>query len=158
MATTRDPDLGYLLRWAYRGFETTVLERLHGAGYPDLRVPHAAILAWMDEDGTRQATLVERAGLTAQAVSQIIDDLVRRGYLARREAPDDRRAKVIVWTERGRRARDVARGLVVRVEDEYAERLGADAYDAVRRGLAALVEGGPEDSARRPSPATPGSR
>jgi hypothetical protein len=47
---------------------------------------------------------------------------------------------------------------VAQVEDEYAERLGPEAYGAVRRGLGTLVEGCEELTARRQSHATPGSR
>jgi DNA-binding MarR family transcriptional regulator len=137
------PNLGSLLRWAYRAFETEVLERLHRSGYPDVRLPHVALLAWMDDEGTRQATLIERTGLTAQAVSQLIEDLVSRGYLARQPAREDRRAKLIVWTERGRDARDVARRLVGDIERGLAERLGARRYDTMRRGLAEVAAAAP---------------
>jgi len=137
-----DAHLGVLLRDAYRAFDTEVLRRLALAGYSDLRLPHAALAEAMDDEGTRQSVLVERTGLTAQAVSQLIEDFVAKGYLARRAADGDRRANLIVWTERGGRAREVALGLIAELEDEYALRLGRARYEAVRRELAALAEDG----------------
>lgn len=137
---SRTPELGHLLRWSYRAFEYRVLDELHAAGHPDVRLRHITLLAWMDLEGTRQATLVERAGLTAQAVSQLIEDLVGKGYLERRPALDDRRARLIVWTERGMRARRLAHEIVARVEDEYAERLGPRRYATMRACLDTLAQ------------------
>src|SRR5262245_17996388 len=133
--------LGLLLRDAYRAIDTEVLRRLARAGYSDVRLPHAALLEALDDDGTRQSVLVERTGMTAQAVSQLIEDLVGKGYLARRAADSDRRANVIVWTERGVRGREVALGLIAELEDEHAARLGHGHYEAFRLELAALSEG-----------------
>ena len=67
----------------------------------------------------------QRAGLTRQAPTQIVDDLERLGYVARREGPSDRRAKLVVYTERGRAAFEASRRISARIEDEYADRLGA---------------------------------
>jgi len=148
-----DPHLGVLLRDAYRAFNTEVLRRLARAGYSDLRLPHAVLAEAMDDEGTRQSVLVERTGLTAQAVSQLIEDFVAKGYLARRAADGDRRANLIVWTERGVRARETALGLIAELEDEYASRLGRAPYDAFRRELGALAadECDPDsDAAERP--------
>src|SRR5262245_24219925 len=132
--------LGLRLRDAYRAFDTEVLRRLASAGYSDLRLPHAALLEALDDQGTRQSVLVERTGMTAQAVSQLIEDLVGKGYLARRAADRDRRANVIVWTERGARGREVALGLIAQLEDAQAARPGRARYEAFRLELAALSE------------------
>jgi DNA-binding MarR family transcriptional regulator len=154
-----DPHLAVLLRDAYRAFDTEVLRRLAHAGYADLRLPHAALAEAMDDDGTRQSVLVERTGLTAQAVSQLIEDFVAKGYLARRGADGDRRANLIVWTERGARAREIALGLIAELEEEYARRLGAGRYEAFRRELGALPDGfcgGAEGAAAEPRVASSG--
>lgn len=153
MAET-DVHLGLLLRDAYRAFDTEVLRRLARAGYSDLRLPHAALLEALDDEGMRQSELVERTGMTAQAVSQLIEDLVSKGYLARRAVDGDRRANVIVWTEHGVRGREVALNLIAELEDEHAARLGRAHYEAFRLELAALSEGlrgGEPATAERPT-------
>ncbi|MGD9694671.1 MAG: MarR family winged helix-turn-helix transcriptional regulator [Thermoleophilia bacterium] len=136
--TIPDDHLGALLRAARRSVEEQVLDRLHAAGYPDLRVSHLAVLVWVGEEGTPQAEITERSGLTAQAVSQVLDDLVARGYLLRRPAEADRRARTIVWTARGRVAREVALRVVADLERAYAERLGERRYATMRRCLAEI--------------------
>lgn len=50
--------------------------------------------------------------VTAAAASQMVDRMVKDGYLARTEAPHDRRAKQITLTDRGRQL--VAEGINVR--------------------------------------------
>jgi DNA-binding MarR family transcriptional regulator len=83
---------------------------------------------------------VERSGLTAQAVSQLIEQLVGLGYLAREELPGDRRARRIVWTERGRQGREVALELLAGMEAELARRIGERRYETTRRTLRQIAE------------------
>ena len=50
------------------------------------------------------ATVTELAvhlGVTKQAASQLVDELVRKGYVERLPHPGDARARLIVLTERG---------------------------------------------------------
>lgn len=66
--------------------------------------------------------------VTAAAASQMVDRMVRDGYLARAEDPHDRRAKQITLTDRGRRL--VAEGIAVR--NRWTEKL-ADHVDSAER-------------------------
>jgi DNA-binding MarR family transcriptional regulator len=90
------------------------------AGVTDLRSTHNAVLRFLDEEGTRANVLAACSALTRQAPTQSIDDLERLGYVARRAYPLDRRAKVVVYTDRGRAAFRAGRDL----EAAYAARLG----------------------------------
>jgi DNA-binding MarR family transcriptional regulator len=57
-------------------------------------------------------------------MTQIVDDLERLGYVAREPHPADRRAKRVVYAERGRAAFAVSRSLIERIERNYGEPLG----------------------------------
>lgn len=50
--------------------------------------------------------LAERLAMSAPAVSGLVDRLVRRGEVRRREHPDDRRLRVLSLTDRGREVLD----------------------------------------------------
>jgi DNA-binding MarR family transcriptional regulator len=138
---TRPPHIGRLFRDAFAMFEADLLEELHRvAGATSLRPTHNAVLRYMDADtGTRASTLAERSGLTRQALTQIVDDLERLGYVERRPDPDDRRAKLVVYTERGRTAFEAGRHIIEDIERRYATALGTAEFAALRASLLRLL-------------------
>jgi DNA-binding MarR family transcriptional regulator len=66
-----------------------------------LRPAHTALFAHLDFDGVRLTELASKAGVTKQAVGQLVDDLVALGVVERVRDPDDRRAKRIRFSRRG---------------------------------------------------------
>ncbi|MET7483535.1 MarR family winged helix-turn-helix transcriptional regulator [Streptomyces sp. NPDC005538] len=52
-------------------------------------------------DGATATELAAHLGVTKQAASQLVDELVRKGYVERRPHPGDARARLVVLTERG---------------------------------------------------------
>jgi hypothetical protein len=79
-------------------------------------------------------------GITKQAVSQVIDTLVSRGYVTRSRDEEDRRRVSLELTERGRHAVEaVARG-VDEVDRQVRERAPADQVEAMRSVLLILAD------------------
>jgi DNA-binding MarR family transcriptional regulator len=137
------PHIGRLFRDAFALFEDDLLEGLHRAQVTSVRPTHQAVLRYLDADtGTRSSTLAERAGLTRQALTQIVDDLERLGYVERRPDPGDRRAKLVVYTEQGREAFESGRHVIEDIERRYAELLGEADFDDLRAALTRLLERG----------------
>src|SRR6266700_918492 len=60
-----------------------------------LRAAHTQVFENLDPDGTRLTTLAERAQISHQAMGEMVDELVRHGYLERILDPADRRARLI---------------------------------------------------------------
>ncbi|GAA3530569.1 MarR family transcriptional regulator [Nonomuraea rosea] len=122
MAATHPPHVVALLYEAYLRLQGTVEEA--GRAY-DARVrpAHSAVFFHMEHEGIRLSRLAEKAQMTAQAMGALVDDLEELGYLRRVPDPADRRAKLIVFTERG----------------DDALRVGYAAIDDVERRLAALL-------------------
>ncbi|WP_405559455.1 MarR family winged helix-turn-helix transcriptional regulator [Streptomyces canus] len=52
-------------------------------------------------DGATVTELAGHLGVTKQAASQLVDEIVRKGYAERRPHPVDARARLVVLTERG---------------------------------------------------------
>ncbi len=80
--------------------------------------------------------LGEEMGITNAAASQAIDRLVNMGLIARSEDPEDRRAKVLVLTEKGR-------GLVDRAIDSrsrWVEGLTASLSPQDQERIASALE------------------
>jgi DNA-binding MarR family transcriptional regulator len=134
------PHIGQLLRDAFDDFERRLLAGLRDAGVTDMRPKYNAVLRYLDEDGTRASVLAERSGLTRQALAQIIDELEATGYVSRRPDPSDRRAKLVVYTERGLRSFRDSRRIIDEIESDYERRLGRSRYRELRKGLAELLQ------------------
>jgi DNA-binding MarR family transcriptional regulator len=69
----------------------------------ELSVAQVAALHLLDERGSmRVGDLAQELGRSAPAASRMVDDLVRRKLVARREDDADRRAKVLTLAAKGR--------------------------------------------------------
>ena len=91
-----------VMRQTTRVMVDELVGRLHGAGYDDITAAHQSVFENIDPDGTRLTALAERSGMTHQSMGELIHALERGGYLQRLDDPNDRRARVIVLTKRGR--------------------------------------------------------
>ena len=107
--------------------QRVLADRIDGAvlasGLP-VRPVHAAVFIHMDQGGIRLTDLAARAQMTPQSMAELVDELVEAGLLERGPDPTDRRAKLIVFTERGLDAVQVALDAIVDLERDLAQRLG----------------------------------
>jgi DNA-binding MarR family transcriptional regulator len=135
-----DPDLLRLLLAAHRSLATELDQSLEERGYPEARPGHVAVLRFIDRrSGTRLTELAERAGMTKQAMMQLVDDLESHGFVRRVADPDDGRAKMVRLTARGRRFGPEARRALQAVEGRARRGLGDRRYEQLRAALADLV-------------------
>ena len=85
-------------------------------GFEGVRPAHGFAFARLAPGGATVTELAAHLGVTKQAASQLVDEIVRKGYAERRPHPDDARARLIVLTERGwactRAAEEAAAGAV----------------------------------------------
>ncbi len=139
-----------LLRTAYNTLAARIYAAVvAGTAVDDLRPAHGNAMEQLElEDGLRLTDLATRAGMTAQSMGELVDDLEVKGYLERRPDPDDRRAKRIYLTGRGRENARVAKQTIAEVEAALAELLGERRYDELRRALEAIIAAGASDDGK----------
>lgn len=134
-----DPDLGVLAAKLLLGLQRELFRRTAQAGFDDLRPRHGAVLAYLDDEGIRLADLARIAGRNKQTIAAIVDELEGLGYVYRAEDPADRRAKLIVPTERGRQRMRVGDEIVADIERRHEATLGHAAYSKFRHALSAMT-------------------
>ena len=83
-----------------------------------------AVLQFPGPDGIRPGVLAERAGMSKQAMNQLLESLEGLGYLARSDAPDEGRARVVRLTKRGRAAYAKIHEILRDIEREWSAELG----------------------------------
>src|SRR5215212_9299759 len=101
---TEDMLIGALLRVPAQASQRRLIKELNAAGFDELRLPHMAVLQFPGPDQVRPGTLAERAGISKQAMNQLLGSLEGYGYVERSDAPDEGRARAVHFTKHGRAA------------------------------------------------------
>lgn len=131
---------GTLLLHAFQGYERWLFDGYRQRGEEGLRPKHGAVIANVDRAGTRSSVLADRAGMTPQAMGELIDELEALGYVKRAPDPQDRRAKLVVPTAKTLKRQRLAREVNAEIEAAYLEGLGPAPYGQLRQALAQLVQ------------------
>ena len=134
------PDLGIAIALAYQGFVRLLHEDLATRGYDDLARSDGYVFRALADVPLTTSGLATRLGVTKQAAAQIVDDMTQRGYLTSTPHPDDRRARLLALSERGRGALASARSFHRRYERSLVRKHGAEAVAGLRGLLTAMAE------------------
>jgi DNA-binding MarR family transcriptional regulator len=137
---TREQHIGRLFLRASRSFAALATRKLKEKGHEGLGTAHTALLPHVDLQGTRATALAERAGMSKQAVGQVVRDLERQGYVERRPDPSDSRATLVRFTEAGWRFLRDAGDVKREIEAEYGAALGEERMRLLRSALNDLLE------------------
>ncbi|MFE5188359.1 MarR family winged helix-turn-helix transcriptional regulator [Streptomyces sp. NPDC056628] len=112
-------------------------------GFEGLRPAHGFAFARLAPDGATVTELATHLGVTKQAASQLVDEIVRKGYAERRPHPGDARARLVVLTERGWACTRAAEAAAAEVVGTWAEELGEGDLRALLHGLTRIASHGP---------------
>src|SRR5215467_12174627 len=126
--------IGALLRVPGQVIQRRIIRELNAAGFKELIVPHMAVLQFPGPDAVRPGVLAERAGMSKQAMNQLLRSLEALGYLTRSDAPDEGRARMVRLTKRGRAAYAQIHDILRDVEREWSAELGTKDF-AQLKGL-----------------------
>ncbi|MFF2273484.1 MarR family winged helix-turn-helix transcriptional regulator [Agromyces sp. NPDC058136] len=135
-----DPDLGMLTARLLFTVQRELTAALPERGHADLKPKHGAILAHLDAEGSRATDLARFSGQHKQVIGTLVDELVELGYVRREPDPADRRAKLIVPTDRGLAEMRASDSIIERIEGHYAEAIGAAEFDLFKATLRRIVE------------------
>lgn len=116
--------IGALLRVPAQAIQRRLIAELNAAGFDDLRVPHMAVLQFPGPDRVRPSALAERAGMSKQAMNQLLKSLESLGYLVRSDLPDEGRARIVRVTRRGRAAYAKIHDILRDIERDWSAELG----------------------------------
>lgn len=134
------PPLVNLLARAQASFIADFEARLRASSIEGLSLAHSTnVLRHLAEGPRRARDIVDRCGVTKQAVSQQIAHLERNGYVTVGRDGEDQRARIVSLTAKGECAQAVVHQLFEEVEREWAERIGDGEVAALRRSLTELL-------------------
>jgi DNA-binding MarR family transcriptional regulator len=127
--------IGALLRVPAQAIQRRIIHELNAAGFAELRVPHMAVLQFPGPDGVRPGTVAERAGMSKQAINQLLRSLEGFGYIIRSDGADGGRARIIRLTKRGRAAYSKIHEILRDIEREWSSELGPKPFAQLKELL-----------------------
>ena len=131
--------LARLLAMAYRQLVDDLHRQLAVRGWSDVRPAFGFLLLALRDGPVSLRELVTRLGTSKQAVSKLADAMVAAGLVERVADPRDARAKDLRLTARGRGLLGDVEEIYAELEAGWAEALGADAVESLRRELETVV-------------------
>lgn len=102
-------DIGLLALAVAGGVTERIRGRMAADGFGDVRESFGYVVQGLLAGDTTVSALADRLGISAQAVSKTVGELVRAGYVARGTDPEDRRARPLRLTPRGEAMVDASR-------------------------------------------------
>lgn len=132
------PLIGALLRVPSQAIHRRLIRDLNAAGFEELSLPHMAVLQFPGPDGVRPSVLAERAGISKQAMNQLLGTLEGLGYIARSALPHERGARVVHLTKRGHAAYAKMADILCDIEREWIAEFGAKRFGQLKALLALL--------------------
>jgi len=126
------PLIGALLRVPSHAIHRRIITDLNAAGFDELRLPHIAVFQFPGPEGVRPSMLADRAGISKQAMNQLLRSLEGAGYVGRSDAAADRRTRAVRLTRRGRAAYEQIGEVLRNVEREWRAELGVAKFEELK--------------------------
>lgn len=144
--------LGRLLGHAMRRFDERVLHLMaHNIDVPlalsnlaaraQISAAHVHITRHLELKGSRLTDLAERAGMSKQAMGDLVDQCEAWDLVRREPDPRDARARLVQFTPTGLLWLQAFRDAVAQAEREFRAEVGADVATVVKIGLEAYAGG-----------------
>ena len=148
----RQAHLGRLLGHAMRRFDERVLQLMaaseraplalaHLAARDKVGAAHVHITRHLPLEGARLTELAQWAGMTKQAMGDLVDQCAAWGLVARQADPRDARARRIVFTPTRLDWLAAFRAAVAQAEDKFRAAVGVEVATVVALGLEVYADG-----------------
>jgi len=142
--------LGRLMGEALRRFDARVLALMAGsvevplalsnlAARDQVGAAHVHITRHLAVGGSRLTDLAQSAGMSKQAMGDLVDQCEAWGLVRREPDPHDKRARRVMFTESGLAWLEAFRRAVVQAEAEFSHAVGSDVATVVALGLEAYA-------------------
>lgn len=137
-------NLGFLVHDVSRLRRTVIDHALKPLGITRSQCWVLASLSWRNGEPAMQTEFAKALDIGKVALGGLLDRLEAHGYILRRAAPGDRRAKLVEITQAGTALLNDIQGLTTRMNEEMLQGLSAEEIlateDILRRMKQRLIE------------------
>lgn len=138
----KPPYISALLRAPTEAIRRKMINDLKAAGFENLAVPHMAVLQYPGPDGVRPSVLAERAGVSKQAMNQLLKTLEGLGYIIRSARSHQSGGRVVHLTKRGHVLYKKMADILQEIVHELSIELGPKRFAQLKALLGLLWDSG----------------
>lgn len=124
---------------ASRALVASLMARVAACGFDGMTPAFAALIPLLDARGARPSVLAQQAGVSKQAMSQLIREIQARGYIEQVRDPSDTRAKIVRLNKRGVALRQTCAVVRQELQALAKDTLGERRVAALQRDLTQLT-------------------
>jgi DNA-binding MarR family transcriptional regulator len=140
LSKVRDEHLGRMLLKLERHFTRQVLSKLAADGIEDITLRHFVVIPHIDHQGVRAIDIARQVGISKQAVSKLVDELVQKGYLELKPDPSDGRASLVFMSPKGNEFLKKAIKHTQQVEKKWANEVGQQEFKSLKSAMVTLLK------------------
>src|SRR6478672_383820 len=129
------PPLIALTERAARALAADMVRAARARGRAELRLAHNAVFGTLFGEALRTSDMAERAGMTKQSMGEVVRELADLGIVEVQPDPDDKRAKLVSYTDHGVEVTMEGRRYLEQLEKRFVRQFGRDDYETARRVL-----------------------
>jgi DNA-binding MarR family transcriptional regulator len=139
--TKQDLRIGALLRIAHQESSKIVNQRLAEAGYHDVNTTTAPVIQPLgfNPSGLSISELAQLTGMTTQSMGELVQQLIKRGYVEKGHSQHDRRTRIVKLTPKGKELSLFFYSVVGDIEREWAKKVGHERFQELRNILVELI-------------------
>lgn len=131
--------LSRLLVKSYRILKTINASYLESLAYHHVKIGHIMLMMNLSKEGSTSIELSKRAQISKQAMSKLVNELAKKGFLELVRHPEDQRAILVRSTEIGNKFLEDLNLCRVHVENEFADKIGKEKLTNLKEILFLLV-------------------
>jgi len=139
VSSTKEDDIPPALGRAVRAMSGTMMAKVASRGFNGMTPAFASLMPLLDGTGVRPSTLAQRAGITKQAISQLVRELEARGYVEQVPDATDTRAKIVRLTKHGAALHAACAEVRLELHSVALAKLGKTRVSRLRRDLTELA-------------------
>ena len=118
-------------------YDDALQAALNAGGWPPISRTQSLLFANIGSGERRPARLAYNLGISRQLLSHMLEELQERKILQLEPDPSDGRARIVSFTKESQALRKTAISILLSLEEALKARLGATAFNALAKGLAA---------------------
>jgi DNA-binding MarR family transcriptional regulator len=132
---------GKIISYLKRQFDFWANDQLGRRGYKHFKMAYMPVLMNISTDeGTSNNDLAKVCRVTKQAMSKVLKELTKYGYIKTKVDPLDKRSSIIMLTDKGKKFVIDARSCMKDLMQEYRDVIGAKDFDHTLQLLVKIIE------------------
>lgn len=124
---------------ANRALQHDMVREAHARGFEEAKNSYNAVFGTLSTEGARSVELAASAGITRQSMGEVVREMVGLGILEMVPDPDDRRAKLVRYTDKGLAEARSGYEYILEFESRLVAEFGEE-YEAARRVLERVAD------------------